>query len=700
MDHNHKINLLDISVANLIAAGEVVDRPASVVKELLENAVDAGGHRITVEIQHGGISLIRVSDDGCGMSAEDLPVCILRHATSKIKNAGDLDGIRTLGFRGEALAAIAAVSHLYILTKRKEDETGSALESIGGVIQGIEETGGRNGTTVMVKELFSNVPARRKFLKKDASETMAVTAVVEKLALSRPDISFTYLVDGTQRFRTEGDNRLQNAIYAVLGKDYTKGMIPVHALTEGIGLNGFLCAPIAARATRSLQNFFINGRYVKCSTAAAAVERAYHSYIPSDRFPGCVLHITLHPAFVDVNVHPTKLEVKFANEQAVFNVIYTTVREILAKKLPQPALRLHDVPGNSTRAEEGRQLLSAFVPLPDRTENTSTVAEQITMLSPASKEIENTPNRHDSSPVFSAKPPVSEGSKISESNLQSEIPIPSAAPLKPDLNRGREAYMPISSKESVSPSLPPVTLPRLETAGDMPLTKSSEARQAPLSLNWIPEETESTSSDSAPPPKSKPAIPPYRIVGIVADAYIFVEQEDRVLVIDKHAAHERILFEKLKKAYLHRITGGQVLMIPLNLPLAPDEYAEVGEYTEEIQAIGFHWESDAASHTLKITQIPFGITQTVASDMMEAIAHSLAEGTGTAMLTRDLLYEKALYSASCKGACKAGIHDSEQDVRWICDQLMSSPDIRYCPHGRPVAFEITRRDLERQFGRT
>ena len=339
-----KINVLDQQIANLIAAGEVVDRPASVVKEMLENSIDAGAKNITLEIKRGGVSFIRVSDDGCGMSREDVPVSIKRHATSKIKSAADLDGIMTLGFRGEALAAIGSVSKLRIMTKPHGDTMGTLLQATAGDVELFTETRCTDGTTIIVEDLFANVPARRKFLKKDSSEALAVTAVIEKIALSRPDLAFRFISDGALKFATNGDGDLKNCIYAVLGRDFAHRLTPVDDMTDGIGIRGFIGSPENIRANRNYQNFFINGRYVKSRTAMAALEQAFSSYIPGDKFPVCVLFIKLHPAYVDVNVHPAKLEVKFSNEQIVFNAVYSAVRGALTANLDRPERILNGKP--------------------------------------------------------------------------------------------------------------------------------------------------------------------------------------------------------------------------------------------------------------------------------------------------------------------------------------------------------------------
>ncbi|MBP5350300.1 MAG: DNA mismatch repair endonuclease MutL, partial [Clostridia bacterium] len=347
-----KINVLGFEIANLIAAGEVVDRPASVVKELLENAIDAGATEIVCEIRAGGISMIRVSDNGCGMSPEDLPVAIRRHATSKIHSADDLASISTLGFRGEALAAIAAVSELKIISKTKDAATGTLLSASGGNITEITDVGCADGTTVLVENLFASVPARRKFLKRDATEAAAVSAMVEKVAMSRPDIALTLKIDGSDKFSTPGDGNLQNALYALLGRDFATRLLAVKGESGGIAVSGFVGRSDNARGNRNAQNVFINARYVRSKTVTAALERAFNSYMAPEKFPVAVLFLTCDPRVVDVNVHPAKLEVRFSNEQAVFEAVYYAVRAALEAGQGRPELTLENTRRTSYRVDK------------------------------------------------------------------------------------------------------------------------------------------------------------------------------------------------------------------------------------------------------------------------------------------------------------------------------------------------------------
>ncbi|MCL2518041.1 MAG: DNA mismatch repair endonuclease MutL [Oscillospiraceae bacterium] len=604
------INVLDFRVANLIAAGEVVDRPASVIKELMENSIDAGAMTITVEVRGGGISLMRVTDDGKGMTADDVPVAISRHATSKIRDASDLDGILTLGFRGEALAAISSVCKMKIITKTASEDTGTLMVSDGGVISEILPTGTNDGTTVICEELFMNVPARRKFLKSNITETAAITSVVEKIALSRPDISIKYIIDNEEKFSTTGDGKLINTIYSVLGRDFAKKLIEVKSFTEGIEITGYIGRPDYVRGNRNYQNFFINNRYVKSKTAMAALEQAFNSFIPSDKFPACLLEIKIHPAYVDVNVHPAKLEVKFSDEKTVFNAIYCAVRDALLNKVKRPEMEFNrdDV---TTHTVSDVNLLNAFVNPPEK-----------------KKEIRD---------YFKA----------------------------PDI-----AY------EEIVPPSPP----EIEYKPDV----LPEVKPQPVSVK-------------EKPAQEKLELPQYKIIGETFYSYVLIELSDRMVMIDKHAAHERIIFEEMRANMKRSDKPNQILLIPIEIKLNAEELAAVSDYEKEIKAIGYDY--NVSGETLAITQYPAEINSAAVSEMVTTLIGNLSAGTGTADNSRDVIYEKALYQASCKAAVKAGQDDKKDHLKWICEKVLTEPNVKYCPHGRPVAFELTKRDIERQFKR-
>ena len=663
-----KINLLDSQVANLIAAGEVVERPASAIKELLENSIDAGATQITAEIKNGGVSLMRITDNGCGMSKDDALICTRRHATSKIKDASDLDGIVTLGFRGEALAAISSVSKMRIMTRTKDSALGVMVTSEGGNIVSCEESGCPYGTTIIVEELFSNVPARRKFLKRDASETAAVSAVMEKMALSRPDIAFKFIADGNLRFQTAGDNSLVNVIYAVLGRDFAKKTVKVHDMTDGVEVEGVIGTPDNVRGNRGAENFFINGRYIRCGTASAALEQAFSSYIPSDKFPSCVLAITVNPAFVDVNVHPQKLEVKFSNDKPIFNAVYCAVRNTLMNGIDRPSMGQTKLTGDSYKLYQ--DVLSM------KTE-TEAEAEQI------ASEKERLTRKYEQITV-----PVEEKTVLPEIDVA--VPKPILMPWETAVKR--------TPAPSTSPAPSPVSTPEPRPtfterpAVVEPIKATENAPEMPVY------EPKTVQNEPKNAPKEPIPIPFFKIAGVMFNTYVFVELENKMMIIDKHAAHERVLFEKMRANMSSLDPVSQLLLFPVNVPLTSEEMAACEEYRDELVKLGFDFVEGEKG--VDLIQYPSGLNDTQSVTMFAELASRLSDGHGDLKIGRDAFYEKALYQASCKAAVKGGREDSPENIRWIAEQVITNPNIRFCPHGRPVAFEMTKSEFERQFERT
>lgn len=637
-----KINVLSFAVANLIAAGEVVDRPASAVKELLENAIDSGADRITVEIQNGGVTFMRVADNGCGMEPDDLPVAVRRHATSKIKTAADLEAVGTLGFRGEALAAIASVSNMRIISKTADAEFGAMLEVSGGNILGLTERACATGTTVIVEDLFANVPARRKFLKRDVTEAAAVSVIVEKVALSKPAIAFKLIVDGSVKFETAGDGELKNTIYAIFGREFASKLIAVSSEMDGVEVRGYIGRSDNFKANRNFQNFFINGRYVKSRTASAAIEQAYSSYIPSEKFPCCILNIFVNPRAVDVNVHPAKLEVKFSSEKPVFDAIYYTVRAALEQDVTKPAFRF-EAPSRA-QTKSAVKPTNAFVPVEDER-----------------KTYENL--------KISFAPPTHESPK-EEVHIAPRVSTP--APVAPPVPAPRIVETPIAPIVRETPAFREETPVMQET----PVTRSASV--------MVEEKKQEVSRD-------------YRIIGEAFHSYVFVQVEEKVIVIDKHAAHERILFEELRAQMKENEALSQLLMIPVEVMLTTDEIQALSDYREEVEALGFQFE--LKGHSAEITAIPSSAPLDAVSDMFIVIADRIKSETGNADISRNLVFERALYQASCKAAIKAGREYPEEHIKWLVDKLMKLPDITFCPHGRPVAVEMTKNAMDRQFER-
>ncbi len=775
----NKINVLDFKVANLIAAGEVVERPASAIKELIENSVDAGAKNITVEIQNGGISLMRVTDDGCGMSREDTEMCIRRHATSKIKDASDLAYIITLGFRGEALAAIASVSRLRIFSKRREDQVGTLLSSDGGRNVTVTETGCASGTTVIAEELFANVPARRKFLKKDAAETMAVTGIVEKAALAHPEIAISLICDGKLRYRTSGDGDLRSAIYAVMGRECANNLIPVRALSDGIEINGFVGTPELIRKNRHGESFFLNGRYVRNTTVQSALEAAFRTYIPSDKFPMSVLHLKIHPSLVDVNVHPAKLEVKFAEERKVFEAIYAAVRGALTHSIPRPEY------GERTpddKRQEGEAALSSFVPLPDRTERKKpedrslfidasglrtrsvhdcfgTGASGVGSMSGGTGSASlgtvgagNIDRRlldieydgaltqektaggatENNGAAVGVGDGIAENDDVSGNYATTDVSSDMSggadgAPIRRD---GPEhgftpAPDPFASRRSASAHAMSSACGTDSgafgngtesgdhgnisnkgngaggaggsDAGDDNILRDPSAGLYTGGASGGYPGTSAVGTVSGDNTSHVPVY--YRIIGIAANAYVFVEVSDGVVVIDKHAAHERILFERMKENMYASRRCEQLLLIPEILQLSPEEFAAACEYRDEIEKTGFSFDADEETLGVKLTSRPSEIEQSATGDVFMQILSSLSSGGDGAERSQSDMYERALFQASCKAAVKAGREDDISHIEYICDAVMNDPRIRFCPHGRPVSFELTTRDIEKRFKR-
>lgn len=648
-----KINVLDFEIANLIAAGEVVERPSSVMKELIENSIDSGATKIVAEIKRGGVALIRVTDNGSGMDAQDLPVALKRHATSKIQSREDLDGIMTLGFRGEALAAISAVSAVTIISKTKDAAEGSMLTSEGGRVLDVSEVGTADGTTVVVENLFYNVPARRKFLKKDVTEAMNVTALVEKVALSRPDISIQLLVDGNEKFRTPGDGDLYNTIYAIFGKEFAQKMIKADGTANSIRVWGYIGRSDNTRKNRNLQNVFINGRYVKSLTAMAAIEKAYTSYIAPEAFPTCVLFLEMNPMMVDVNVHPAKLEVKFANEQMVFESVYYTVKRAIEDFEYRPEMNLEKKPKGDYNP------LSAFVPLGEDTKG-----KQLSFgIATGNTGRDATPARN-------------EYNRVAESRSKAGRDYDFSRPIGV-ASRGA-GQSPAANTETPKSSLE--ILEKYNTAK--------------VSQEYVPSAPTTTILTANEEEKRHE----YKYIGELFDCYVMVEHDNALLVIDKHAAHERVIFEELKEnCNRDGRVATQSMMLPITVLLAPDEAAIALEYKSDLEAVGFEY-STFEDH-VDILSIPNAISAANAEALFEEMLDELLSGRGNPAITDNLRKERALYQVACKAAIKGGRQYDRAVIDWLIEKVLSMPDIIVCPHGRPIAFKLAKNELDRQFDR-
>jgi len=623
-----KIIQLSPHVANLIAAGEVVERPASVVKELLENAVDAGASQVTLEIRDGGMTFLRVTDNGCGMSAEDARTAFLRHATSKLKNAEDLAAIVTMGFRGEALAAVASVSRIDLLTRMPGSDFGTALSLEAGNITDESEAGCPVGTTIIVRDLFFNTPARMKFMKSDTVEGGKVTGAVQMQALAHPEVAFRFIKDGKEVLSTPGTGKLEDAVYCVYGRDCGK-MIPLESKWEGFTLTGFVSKPSDARPSRALQTFFVNGRPIKSRLLVAALEEAYRNQIMVGKFPACVLHLTLPAGSVDVNVHPAKTEVKFLNEKAVFDCIHYGVLGALNKTQDRPQVQ--------------------FKPAP-------TPAPAAPKTAPAPKQ-EN----------FFRTMNAQEYKNFTAAVQSAPKPSPLAA-----------AATALAVEERVTPPV----------RENVILPTPIEKKPMPVSVPSEPEEPEQVAISAMP------VEIPWRYVGELYNSYIIVEQGEEAYLIDKHAAHERILFEKLKAN--QEAISSQTLLTPIPLRLSADSAAVLLENVSLLEDLGFEIQ-EFGENTLLVRQIPMDLDGTQAEDALETLAKDLLNGRKE---RKDSVRDELLHTVACKAAIKAGWQTSETELKKLAEIVLSREDLKHCPHGRPICITLSKKQLEKQFKRS
>lgn len=633
-----RINVLPKEIYQLIAAGEVVERPSSVVKEMIENSLDAGAKNITLEIKNGGSTYIRITDDGCGIERDDVRKVFISHATSKISKKDDLNSIGTLGFRGEAMASISAVSKVELLTKAENEEIGTRYEIAGGEELEFDDAGCPNGTTIVVRDIFFNTPARMKFLKKDVTEGNQVAGIVDRMAISHPEISFRFIRDGKQVLITSGNGDLKSTVYSVLGKEMSDSLMSVDYSFNDMRITGFVSKPTASRKSRAGQYFYINNRIVKSKTAMAALEQAYKNTIMVGRFPACVLNIELNPAQVDVNVHPAKTEVRFANEKPIFDLVYYAVKTAI--------------------------------------ENDRTV-----------KEVEFKENpiyRQESKNVYQNNDNKSFQAKFDFFKKKDEPPSQQVIKTKP-----REDFWQVEAPK-----------PEYKIARD----ENPKAR-VDINIEYEePEEISTAKSKDAPKERdiekvvitdekdNENFIPNFKLIGEAFKTYLIVEIENELYFIDKHAAHERMNFERFKA---QATVETQMLLAPVVVNLTKDEFIAISENVELIKKCGFELEEFGESQII-VRAIPSLVDGDSVKDLMLEIAQKLLEHK------TDILPDKIdwiYHSASCRGAVKAGDYTSRQEQEMFVKKLLSMPNIRFCPHGRPVFIKMSKYDIEKQFGR-
>lgn len=682
------IHVLDTEISNKIAAGEVVERPASVIKELVENSIDAGATNITVEIKNGGVTYMRVSDNGCGMSADDAKICFLRHATSKIQTENDLDAIYTLGFRGEALSSIGAVAKVSLFTKRHEDHIGICVTCRGGDILSSEEAGIPDGTSIIAEDLFYNTPARLKFLKKDATEAGYITDIMTRFIFAHPEISFKLTVNGKDKLFSPGDSSLKNAVYTAYGKDYAKGTLEVDYEENGIHVTGLIGKGTLTRPNRNYQSFFVNKRYIKSALIIRAVEDAYKNQIMIGKFPMAVLNIQIDPSFMDINVHPTKLEVKFANEKAVRNAVYYAVKnalyalpnvpeieridkntgEVLFKR--DTAVEQIDIPsvkqspdikpaqsyGSSTSKEEKRSSFHASMPAKqnkmvffnDSTPNTNTFAPS-------------------APPVFYNDANINTKSDISTSDHYEIISTPSAA------ISNNSSEMNNFTQQATSESKNPET--DTDSTDINPITNTDEINVETRDNVFIDEY--------------------FKIVGQVFSTYIIAEKGDKMLLIDQHAAHERLKYEELKKALANKQIMSQILIEPVIVKMTPSEFSAFFEVQNELQNMGFECDEFGDNEVI-VRSAPGDLDPGEVEELLLELV------TNASVLKHELItekHERMLYTIACKSAIKANHHLSTQEMETLVRNVLRLKNINTCPHGRPIIITMSQKEIEKEFKR-
>ena len=699
-----RINVLDKHTAELIAAGEVVERPSSVVKELLENSIDAGATQITVEIMHGGIDYLRITDNGCGILKEDVRNAFKRNATSKISVDSDLEKIGTLGFRGEALASISSVSKVQLITKAKEENIGSAYEIDGGEEISFDDAGCPDGTTFIMRNLFYNVPARYKFLKKDVAEGNAVASVIDKIALSHPEIAITFIRDNKRVLKTAGDGKLMSSIYAVYGRDFASTLIPVDYELNGMKLTGYISRPTNGRANRNMQNTFINGRFVKSRTISVALEEACKGSIMIGKFPSCVLNLQISPEAVDVNVHPSKIEVRFINERPVFDTVYHGVKSALLRGDSRKEAVLNhnntvnikplnpfnlankvinkEPPKSVQKASEKPRERSIFdeLDLPTKTVKYNKVNKVSDSSSVQKKYMEFLENNKK----------LSENNQTTNNTVCNNINnnvinnVSTESKIETRMDEVKEDTSLNQEEQKVNPfeelELEKITTEEKKSDVDvvLPTERQTNSSSENIEIKTLIDEDKQS----------------FRFIGEAMNTYIIVETDNNKLVlIDKHAAHERIIFEKLKR---EKGTGSvQLLLIPITVTLEKNEYTVAIEHLDMFKNVGFDVE-DFGNGTLIVRSAPSYLRNDDVEDTIIEICGYIAENRKNVMSEH---MEWIYHNISCRSAIKAGDSSTAKELIDIAKTVFSDDSIRYCPHGRPVCIELSKYEIEKQFGR-
>ncbi len=666
------IQVLPQQVADKIAAGEVAERPSAVVKELVENAMDAGATRIAVEIKSGGVEYIRVTDNGCGIPADEVETAFLRHATSKLREIEDLDQLGTMGFRGEALASICAVATVEVITKTKDAQEGAYLKMVHGVAEPCEEMACTDGTTMIVHRLFENVPARMKFLKKDATEAGYVSDLLGRISFSRPDIAFQYICDGKEVFSTLGDGQLKNVVLKIYGLEYAKNLIELDYSEDGLRVTGVLGTPDLARGNRTRQTVLVNGRYIKNHVIAKVVEDAYRNAMMVGKFPFFILNIHMEPHFVDVNVHPAKTEVKFANEKRLYDFLYHAAKNALYSRqhVPQPLRDIETVEDASGVDKSGSVEKKSYFAASggsrtsDKREekpNAEVISEYLDYTAPSEK----------------------------KASLTLHAPVE-----KQEWNRAFE----ILDEEAQISSVPQSENHVSENIVEIPQTEPVREEAASAFERPVRNETQSVVQEELELGEEQSvSVPPCRVVGQVFDTYVILQQGDEMLLVDQHAAHERLRFERLRQDYQQNRRFGQVLLTPVVVALSANELVTAQEQKETLERLGFEFEEFGGSSVI-VRQAPVLTEEAEIKDLLTGILETLQEGRSITLTEKE---EKMLDMISCKYAIKANKRLTAEEMTDLADKLneLEAAGINTCPHGRPIKLSFSKKDLEKMFKR-
>ncbi|MBQ5987944.1 MAG: DNA mismatch repair endonuclease MutL [Oscillospiraceae bacterium] len=732
------INVLSREISELIAAGEVIERPSSVIKELIENSIDAGSEHITVEIKHGGTTFIRIADDGCGIAYEDVPKAFLRHATSKIKDANDLNSILTLGFRGEALASVCAVSRTDIMTKQAEDELGTHYTIEGSEEKLYEQTGCPDGTTIIIRDLFYNVPARQKFMKKDAIEGNMVAGIVNKIAMSHPEIAFKFIRDNKLEFSTAGDGKMYSAMFAVYGRTFAGDMIPVDYEQDGIRVSGFTVKPLYSKANRSFQNFFVNDRFVKSQVCASAVEEAYKGTIMTGKFPACVLKLEIAPDTIDVNVHPAKLEIRFSDERPVYDCLFFAIKSALMKaglvydfqlkasskpsgtseeyvqqKLPdvsasensQAAVSTSgNTPASSGNASEtGSNVpVSANETVSGTAGNTDNISRPVNVQNNGTTFTGNSDKRADRSVALNSSSSVPSvtyvhpSPAIADKDVSGDHPdeaVSTTAAQSSGFEASENGDVTGADKTDTSASVSETeaaeTASCTDTAADQNVSEDD-----PLSEKYqFITGSALKKKENTEPEIKEPERPQVRLVGEVFGGFVISEIEDKMVVIDKHAAHERIIYERLKAE--NKVNPSQLVLCPTGLLLSLDEVEALKENNEVIENMGFSLDYSNSPY-VSVKAMPVILAELNMDEVIPELAENFRNNRRD---PRPEAIDDIYHTMACKAAIKMNDKNNDMELKQLVEDVYFDDRIRHCPHGRPVMFIISKYDFEKQFRR-